>query len=324
MDAVLVKTEIPDGADDVSTEDDFELEFDVSEDDQINEELSDEPLESPEDDSFQLETDTEASSDEVPNEDEPPDLNFEDDFGEYDDALEQETEPDLEPDVEFGEQETIETEYLTDKEDDKTEAPPVLEKQTTRMRNEKKSFFGKFILAIILLFLLVAGAWVASLMTGYKIPYLSDVKIPFIENLIKIKSTEKADIKPIPNQKSVNGRFVTNSTAGTLFVITGTVENPSKTINSHIEIKGVLITKGKVEAKTKIVFCGNIITEDMLKTGNITDINKLLLVKEGQQNANVNIKPGATVPFMLVFSDLPENLQNFTVRVSDFTKPRAN
>ncbi|MBU2631823.1 MAG: DUF3426 domain-containing protein, partial [Proteobacteria bacterium] len=60
--------------------------------------------------------------------------------------------------------------------------------------------------------------------------------------------------------------------------------------------------------------------EEMLKTENILDINKLLEIKEGSHNSNVNIKPGASVPFMIVFSDLPEKLQNFTVKVANFEK----
>jgi hypothetical protein len=118
----------------------------------------------------------------------------------------------------------------------------------------------------------------------------------------------------------VNGRFVTNATAGTLFVITGRIENPSTQLFSHIEIQGALIVKGDVAAKTKNAFCGNIISEEMLKTGNISDINKQLVVKQGAHNANVSIKPGASIPFMVVFSDLPEKLQNFTVKVINYEK----
>jgi hypothetical protein len=117
---------------------------------------------------------------------------------------------------------------------------------------------------------------------------------------------------------------VTNSTAGTLFVITGRVENPSNIAYSHIKVQGALITKGKVESKTKDAFCGNIITEEMLKTGNISDINKQIMVKEGNHNSNLNVKPGAGVPFMVVFSDLPEKLQNFTVKVVGSEPAKGN
>jgi hypothetical protein len=134
------------------------------------------------------------------------------------------------------------------------------------------------------------------------------------------KTSKSQELKPVPNQKSVNGRFVTNSTAGTLFVITGKVENSSSITYGYIQVKGVLITKGKIEAKTKVAYCGNIISEEMLKTGSILDINKLLMIEEGDNNTNISLKQGASVPFMIVFADLPEKLHNFTVKVTNFKK----
>lgn len=142
------------------------------------------------------------------------------------------------------------------------------------------------------------------------------------QNLIsklKSKSTEPIPpAKPIPNEGSVNGRFISNDTVGELFIITGQIENPSAILYSHIQVKGTLITKGKVKAKTQAIFCGNIISEEMLKTGNISVINKKLNLREGTNNSNVNVKPGESVPFMLVFSNLPDNLENFTVEESGF------
>jgi predicted Zn finger-like uncharacterized protein len=177
---------------------------------------------------------------------------------------------------------------------------------------KKKSHFRTLFLILLLILLLGIGGYIASVMTGYK--------LPAIDQFIKKPIPEISEVKPVPNQKSVNGRFVTNSTAGPLFIITGRVENPSNIAYSHIEIRGALITKNKEEAKTKNIFCGNIITEEMLKTGNISEINTLLTLKEGAHQTNVNVAPGASVPFMIVFSDLPEKLQNFTVKIADFDK----
>ena len=194
---------------------------------------------------------------------------------------------------------------------------------------KKKNFFFRMpVIILLLIFLLSIGGYIASVITGYKIPaidhyikkHIQGYKIPAIDHYIKKHIPEISEAKPIPNQKSVNGRFVTNSTAGNLFVLTGRIENPSNITYSHIEIRGALITTNKEEAKIKNVFCGNIITEDMLKTGNISDINTLLTLKEGAHKINVNVAPGASVPFMVVFSDLPEKLENFTVKVAGFDK----
>ncbi|NOX35635.1 MAG: DUF3426 domain-containing protein [Deltaproteobacteria bacterium] len=311
--------------DSIETEDEFELEFDVEEDfetktPEIEEELEDAHLEietRPDDDDLSL------SLEEDKQEETPPVITPEDEFSKYDEILEQETEP--EPEDGSLDEETIKKDETPKDETPRVqESRPVMKKTSgaRRRRKKKKTVVGTPVLILLLIFLLIAGAYIASIMTGYKIPYLSDIKIPVIEQYLKKAQPEPSKVKPVPNQKSVNGRFVTNSTAGTLFVITGRVENPSNIALSHIEIRGALITKGKVKAKTKNAFCGNIITEEMLKTGNIADINKLLAVKAGNHNSNVNIKPGSNIPFMVVFSNLPEKLQNFTIKVINFEKAK--
>ena len=280
-------------------------------------------------DEFELEFDIEDDADTKDVEEEPSVITPEENFSEYDEALNQETEPEDEEaeNDEIIEEETIEIddtkedEITTLQEDIQYEedVKPMLVPKTSR-RKRKKSRLGTPVLLLLLICLLVFGAYIASIMTGYKIPYISDIQIPFIEQYLK-KSVDKAsDAKPVPNQKSVNGRFVTNSTAGTLFVITGRVENPSDTAYNQIQIQGALITKDKKATRTKDAFCGNIIPEDMLKTGNITDIHKLLAVKKGASNLNADVQPKTSIPFMIVFSELPEKLQNFTVKVIGFKK----
>jgi hypothetical protein len=320
---IKMEDEINANLDDISiTEDDeFELEFDIEDDTGIED-----IVETAENLSLEFESDEDdpviSYEEEKIEDSEKEDTSVvmpEDDFAEYEKVLEQETEPEYDDSYE---EETIEID--ASKEEDikvpQEEVQSVLTPAPGSRRKKKKSGIGTPVLLLLLIFLLVAGAYIASVMTGYKIPYISDIQIPFIEQYLKKPAREISDAKPLPNQKSVNGRFVTNSTAGTLFVITGRVENPSDIAYKHIQISGALITKGKQEAKTKNAYCGNIIPEDILKTGNIADINKSLAVKTGNNNLNADIKPKASIPFMIVFSDLPEKLQNFTVKVIGFEK----
>lgn len=238
-----------------------------------------------------------------------------DDFSSYDQVLEQDTEP--EEAVQRTDMATpIEVKESATALEERTEGlfPPGLAPGSSR-KPRKRSAMASPIMLLGLIFILVAGAYIASMALGFKIPYLSDVNIPILENLFKKELPKKAEPKPVPNEASVNGRFIANDTAGELFIISGQITNPATIPYSHIQVKGTLITKGKVKAKTMTVFCGNSISDETLKTGNISDIHKQLLIKEGAQNANVNVKPGGVVPFMLVFSNLPENLENFTVEV---------
>jgi predicted Zn finger-like uncharacterized protein len=196
--------------------------------------------------------------------------------------------------------------------------PPPEDDVRKRRTRQKKAAIGAPIKVIFLLFLLVIAAYAVSLRFGYTIPFLSDIKVPYLTQALKPEPPPKPVVKPIPNEASINGRFVSNGTAGELFIVTGKVENPSDMAYSYIRVKGTLITKDKKKATTQIIYCGNIISEEDLKSGNISDINKQLTVKQGLENTNENIHPGKSVRFMLVFSDLPENLANFTVEVMDF------
>lgn len=238
-----------------------------------------------------------------------------DDFSSYDQVLDQDTEP---------EEKVQHTDMATSIE--VKESATTLEEHTERLfssgmapvsprKRSKRSAMASPIMLLGLIFIFVAGAYIASMTLGFKIPYLSDIKIPILENIFKKELPKKAELKPVPNEASVNGRFISNDTAGELFIISGEITNPATIPYSYIQIKGTLITKGKVKAQTQTIFCGNIISEETLKTGNISDIHKQLALKEGAHDSNVNVKPGGVVPFMLVFSNLPENLENFTVEV---------
>ncbi len=291
--------------------------------------FAEDPFESPDQelDSFAFEDEpAELSDSETQFEENIPDALPEDEFSSYDQALDQDTEPEetfQDPDA-ADETEELPMESSQPEQDTEEELieepaldPPELDPGLRRKR-KKKSAMGGPVMLLILLFILVAGAYVASMTLGYKIPYLSDVKIPFLESIFKKEVPKKPAPKPVPNEGTVNGRFISNDTAGELFIITGQIKNPAAIPYSHIQVKGTLITKGKVKAKTLTIYCGNIISEEMLKTGNITDISKQLTIKEGSHNSNVNVKPGGSVPFMLVFSSLPDNLENFTVEVVEF------
>ena len=186
-----------------------------------------------------------------------------------------------------------------------------------------KSILSMLILIITLVFLLAAGTYVAGIVTGYKIPYLSEIEIPIVEEYIEKLIPKGPEAKPVLNNTIINDRFMTNPTAGTLFVITGQVDNPTEETFSYIELEAALATGEKEKAISKNVFCGNIISDEMLRNGDIVEIEKLLTVREGQNNANINIKPGSGIPFMVVFSELPDKLKTYYIKVISFEKGDA-
>lgn len=183
----------------------------------------------------------------------------------------------------------------------------------------KGSPIVKLFLVFILLLLLFIGAYVGAVLTGTTIPYLSDLKIPYITDLITPPKPEKpAPIRISPDKKSISGRFETNDAEGTLFVITGNVINHSQVVCKNIRVKGALITKDNKTAKVKTVVSGDTITDQELAVMTMADIDARLTKPASLQKSILG--PGRSKPFMIVFSKLPDNLENFTVTVEGFDR----
>lgn len=289
------------------------------------------------------------------------DFELEKNFSAYDEVLDQETEPeegsdddtpkeDTPDEQDFGpgddfdlgvyDKEDLDDKDLEipDEEKHPSEKPPLrrpareqliqpldteaeMGKSARKTRKKTRSALSAPVLVLLLIFLLTAGGYVAVTSLGYKIPFLSEIKIPFIQQYLPQKTSEPMPAPdPIPDQKTVNGRFVTNDAAGELFIITGNIENPSQIPYTRIQVQGTLFQKEKIAAMTQTAYCGNIVAEEELKTGNVADIIARLKNPPDAEAANITAGPGDTVPFMLVFSDLPKNLQNFTVEVLGFEK----
>ncbi len=180
---------------------------------------------------------------------------------------------------------------------------------------KKSAKKNNFIFLFLLINILITG-YIICIIQGINIPYISSIKIQSLNKNMTFKvAAESSDIKLILNQKSVKSRFVINSSAEKLFVITGDVINKSKIPCSNIKVKGTLLTKNKIKVKKKTVFCGNLISQEKIETLEISTINSILSRKTGNNNSNINIKSGDSIPFMIVFSELPENLGNFTINV---------
>ena len=170
-----------------------------------------------------------------------------------------------------------------------------------------------FPIILVIIVLLLAG--------GVAVFFLAPDLLP--DSLSFLKPTKE---QPIPDQgvsrlsfQEVTGFFIRSDTAGQLFVIKGMVTNNYSMSRRFINIKGSLLNdKGQV-IKTKLIYAGNTFSEEQLKELPLKDLGKGLRNRFGQGKMNFNIKPGGTIPFMIIFENLPENLSEFTVEaVSSF------
>ena len=120
----------------------------------------------------------------------------------------------------------------------------------------------------------------------------------------------------------LDGYFVENVEAGQLFVIQGQVVNEYTEARSAIAVKGILFSKAGQPLLQQTVFSGNRLEENALRTRPFAKIEESMNNQFGDSLSNLNIAPGKSLPFTIVFRNLPVGIAEFTAEVTD-SKPGA-
>jgi len=120
-------------------------------------------------------------------------------------------------------------------------------------------------------------------------------------------------IEMIPNP---DYRFVNNEAAGELLVVTGDVTNRYDQPRSFIQVKANLFNPAGQVIRSETAFAGNMIADPDLSSQTLENLNTQLANRRGDNDANVAVAPGQSVPFMVVFGNLPENMSEFNVEVT--------
>lgn len=188
---------------------------------------------------------------------------------------------------------------------DKIEEGIIADKSLSKVAVKKR--INMPVLLLLLAALLISGAY-----GTYVLLDSVGINIPFVSNFLKPEVQDVGNFKIYPFD--INNKFVENSKIGKLLVITGKAKNGYSDARSYISITSKLYTKEKILSKT--VYCGTILSEPDLLNMDLDAINNRLSNRFGDNKSNVKVKAGAIIPFMLVFADLPENLDEFTIEVA--------
>jgi predicted Zn finger-like uncharacterized protein len=207
---------------------------------------------------------------------------------------------------------TIEEEIIREDAERKvSEMPPAGEagEATAKIPPAKKKRGRMRLFPIILVIIVVVLAGALGIF------FLAPDLIP--DSLSVFKPAKKQEVTDIGVRrlsfKAVAGSFVDSRQAGQLFVIRGMVNNNYPKSRSFILVKGAILDdKGKI-VKRKMAYAGNTFTDEQLQAMSIEQINQGLKNRPGKGNRNVKIQPGASIPIMVVFNELPDNLSEFTV-----------
>ncbi|MFO7667859.1 MAG: DUF3426 domain-containing protein [Desulfobacterales bacterium] len=172
---------------------------------------------------------------------------------------------------------------------------------------------GKFLSIIAIIVIIAAGA------AAFVVYNPFGIEIPFVSDLLGSKADEKGTLRIIPVDDSIKGDFV-KTKRGSLFVITGKVKNEYKHPRSYISVTGKLFKKGKVLLKSEVVYCGNVIPANDILSSDPALMKKRLQNRLGDKKSNVKVQPGGAIPFMIIFENVTDELDEFSVEAAGSVK----
>ncbi len=109
------------------------------------------------------------------------------------------------------------------------------------------------------------------------------------------------------------GYFLKNIRGQQLFIIEGNVTNVTAHPISFIKLTAKISDNKNNIISSKSFYAGNILSDNELRTFTSDQINLRLNNQMGQSLKNFNVIPNASLPFMVVFFDVPDNITSFTV-----------
>ena len=109
--------------------------------------------------------------------------------------------------------------------------------------------------------------------------------------------------------------FVDNENAGELLVVTGNVTNRYDGARKHIRVQGNLFDASGNVLKKSTAFAGNTLTTEELQTLPLAEIGNELTNRKGDNNLNSGVSPDEKLPFTVVFSNLPDAMDELSVEV---------
>ncbi|MBU1170083.1 MAG: zinc-ribbon domain-containing protein [Proteobacteria bacterium] len=271
-------------------------------------------------------------------EEEADDLAFEED--ELSLALDDDEDSDIELELDLGD--GHDGDEVDDDDDDLTASGHVSDEQGKKVTAEEKKkpkktakrkakgkggLIVKLILLLVLLVLVLFGLYMSKdkieSMTGFVIPVeltplenmrdsISAMDIPGVSNWVKPVPKDPQG-KLLLKTSGITGKIIASEKLGDLFVISGKVQNNYPSTRNSISLVGKLFGQAGKVFQSKLFYAGNIISEDELVTLDEEIIKKRLQNRLGDDGMNAKVRPGQIIPFMVVFTNLAENLTEFSV-----------
>lgn len=143
----------------------------------------------------------------------------------------------------------------------------------------------------------------------------SKVGLGFLVDWYGDKGAEEGNIA----LKGVTASYIVNSTAGEFFVVRGEAVNNYTKPRASIQVKVTLFGTGEAKLVTKTAYCGNSLSNEQLTALPLAKIEEIMNNQFGDSLVNLGLKPGGTIPFVVVVSPLPNAASAYSVVVGGST-----
>jgi predicted Zn finger-like uncharacterized protein len=117
--------------------------------------------------------------------------------------------------------------------------------------------------------------------------------------------------------RNLIGYYDNTVKAGRMFVIKGQVTNAGVATKGRIRIHAALLDNTNKMLAEKTVYAGNVLGGEELRVADKDSIEKALSSPFGDRLVNLDIAPGKSVPFMVVFLDIPEGIDAYRLEAKE-------
>ncbi|NIQ97809.1 MAG: DUF3426 domain-containing protein, partial [Desulfuromonadales bacterium] len=183
-------------------------------------------------------------------------------------------------------------------------------KARAKKRERKGSPLSRVLLLVFLLLVVLLGG------VGYLYWQQGAVGLPAVDDLISRLISSVGGEPQTEGSLEIaeqSGRYVTNRLAGTLLVIEGRTINGYPSNRANLRVQAVLYDAGGRALRKQNAYCGNRLTDEQLRNLPFAKIEESMNNAFGEALSNTDVPPGKGLPFTVVFRDLPENLDSFSV-----------
>lgn len=126
------------------------------------------------------------------------------------------------------------------------------------------------------------------------------------------------------NFAEVKERFTKGTASGELLVISGLAVNEFDYPVARVRLRGkILDGAGKMLGEIE-TYAGNLLTDEELNRLTDKEILAELQRQEGSDMPNVNIRSRASIPFMIVFTNPPKEVDEFIIELSGVERSAAS